>query len=64
MIYSTSFQSLPVAIKQAVYRRLHEILTDPGPSEDFPHLTAPDKKAIHEILGATLPDYAEAWKVK
>lgn len=40
----------------------YEILTAPEPNEDYPHLTADDKKAVYEILKSTVPDLSNLWK--
>ncbi len=63
LIYSASFDGLPAAAKEYVYRRLWEVLSGKDTSEAFRHLTAADRRAVLEILLATkenLPDY---WKV-
>jgi hypothetical protein len=62
LIYSESFQTLPTVFKQAVYQRLHTVLTTNELDEDFPHLSAEDKKAIYEILKDTLPNLPDCWK--
>jgi hypothetical protein len=61
MIYSDSFEMLPVAYKQEVFRMLHEILTSPEPGEDFAHLSDADKTAVIEILKATVPELSKDW---
>jgi hypothetical protein len=62
LIYSDSFQTLPAVFKQTVYQRLHTVLTTDELDEDFPHLSAGDKKAVYEILKATLSNLPEIWK--
>jgi len=57
MIYSPAFEGLPATIRQAVYRRLHAILRDPGPDPRYGHLTAPTRAAILAILRETVPDF-------
>ncbi|MGY8690416.1 MAG: hypothetical protein ACKVHP_22105, partial [Verrucomicrobiales bacterium] len=59
MIYSKAFAALPVPLKEEVYHRLHAILT--GDVEGFGYLPAGEKKAIYEILTATLPEAAAYW---
>jgi hypothetical protein len=61
MIYSDSFKTLPVAYRQEVFRMLHKILTSPEPDEDFSHLSDADKKAVVEILKATVPELSKDW---
>jgi hypothetical protein len=62
MIYSDSFTMLPAAYKKEVFRMLYEILTSPEPDEDFSHLSDADKKAVVEILKATVPGLSKDWK--
>ncbi|HEX3748110.1 MAG TPA: hypothetical protein VHW09_29475 [Bryobacteraceae bacterium] len=57
MIYSDLFDALPDIAKQAVYRRLHDMLT--GNAE--PHLSAEDRRAILEIVRDTKPGLPGYW---
>ena len=59
LIYSESFQQMPTSAKEAVYRRLREVLSGRDQSENFQHLTGIDRTAILEILTATLPDFSK-----
>lgn len=61
LIYSASFDALPPAVKDYVYRRLWEVLTGEDPSEVFAHLSQDDRTAIRDILVETKPDFA-AWR--
>jgi hypothetical protein len=55
MIYSPSFDSLPVSVKTYVTDRLWDILHgDDDPL--YAHLSASDRTAILEILNETKPD--------
>ncbi|MGE0043840.1 MAG: hypothetical protein AB7H88_21510 [Vicinamibacterales bacterium] len=56
MIYSTGFDGLPSAVKDAVYERLWTVLSGQDASERYAHLTRPTRQAIVEILRATKPD--------
>ncbi len=58
LIYSRAFRELPAEVKGYVLRRLHEVLSGADTSARFAHLTAAERRAIHEILQDTLPDYA------
>ena len=58
LIYSESFDALPVAVTDYVYGRLQEILDADDPGPDFAHLSAADRKAILEILQDTKPAFA------
>ena len=62
LIYSETFDQLPDAAKDYIYRRLWDVLSGKDASAAFAHLTATNRQAIREILLATkknLPDY---WK--
>jgi hypothetical protein len=59
LIYSDSFRELPKSAKEYVFRRLREVLNGKDQSEAFRHLSAGDRKAIGEILVATLPEYGK-----
>ena len=57
-IYSRGFDGLPPAVRQALYRRLWEVLTasPAGGDKRYAHLTAADRRACLEILRATKTD--------
>jgi hypothetical protein len=56
LIYSKSFDEMPPAAKQYVYRRLREVLGGEDNRPEFAHLSEADRKAIAEILQDTKPD--------
>jgi hypothetical protein len=64
LIYSDAFDHLPDPVRNYVYRRVLEVLTGQDNGDDWKHLSATDRRAILEILGATkkgLPaSYAKA----
>jgi hypothetical protein len=57
LIYSESFDALPAAVQDYVYRRLREILNGEDRSPDFAHLSAADRQAILGILEDTKPAF-------
>jgi hypothetical protein len=62
LIYSRAFDALPRPVKEHVYRRLWEVLTEKDQSPAFARRTSAERKAILQILRETkqgLPDY---WK--
>ncbi|MEX2356798.1 MAG: hypothetical protein WEE51_00630, partial [Pirellulaceae bacterium] len=67
LIYSEAFQALPSAVKSRVYARLGEILMNEEPrnsdseEDKFAHLSPVDRRAIREILRATLDDLPPDW---
>jgi len=56
MIYSAAFQALPQPTREAIYRRLSDILSGRNRSAAYRHLSAVDRQALREILRDTLPD--------
>ena len=56
MIYTEAFDALPAAAKDAVYRRMWEVLSGAEKHARYAHLTAPDRQAIIEILRDTKKD--------
>lgn len=58
LVYSDGFASLPDDLRQSVLRRLQHILTATEPPRGFEYLPAEERTAIHDILTATLPEYA------
>jgi hypothetical protein len=62
LIYSESFDSLPAAMKDRVYRRLWEVLSGADASPAFARLSSADRGAVLEILRATKPDLPDYWR--
>ena len=63
MIYSPAFDALPPSLKEAVYRRLWDILSGEERSSKYGGLSAVDRQAVLEILRETkkaLPEYFRA----
>jgi hypothetical protein len=60
MIYSDLFDGLPARTRNAVYRRLYDVLTGRDADEKYVSITADDRLAILNIVRGTksnLPDY-------
>ena len=60
MIYTAAFDALPADAKDAVYRRLWQVLSGADRDSRYEHLARGDRQAIVEILRDTkpeLPDY-------
>jgi hypothetical protein len=55
LIYSESFDALPAAAKDLLYRRLFDVLSGKDTTAPFASLTAADRRAVLEILVATKP---------
>ena len=62
LIHSEAFAALPAAMKEYVYARLHDVLTDRDYVIGASHLSAEDKQAILEILRATKDDVPDYWR--
>jgi hypothetical protein len=62
LVYSNSFACLPSEAKEYILRRMSEILHGQDDGPNFAHLSAPDRQAILEILGETLPDAPADWR--
>ncbi len=56
LIYSDAFAQLPKEVHDYVWQRLSEILTADTPSPKFRHISDDDRRAIVEILAATMDD--------
>jgi hypothetical protein len=61
MIYSPVFEGLPGVMKTRIYSRLRDALKDRNSDTEFAFLPSAEKKAIHGILRATLPDLPPSW---
>jgi len=60
LIYSKTFDRLPLNMQAAIAKRLREVLSGEETSEDFDHLSRADRQAISEILQETKPEF---WKL-
>ena len=56
MIYTAAFDALPPAARDAVYRRLWQVLSGADRDSRYEYLTRVDRQAIVEILRDTKPD--------
>jgi hypothetical protein len=64
LIYSESFKGFPPELRTLVLTRLAAILRAEEPPADYAYLPAAERKAIDEILTATLPDLPASWRRK
>jgi hypothetical protein len=62
LIYSEAFDALPGPMKDYVFRRLWEVLSETDTSENFRHLAAADRRAILEILRETKANLPSFWR--
>jgi len=57
MIYSPAFDGLPAAVKQAIYTRMIDVLSQPDDRLSTARVAAADRRAVLEILRDTKPDF-------
>jgi hypothetical protein len=57
MVYAEAFDGLRPAAKQAVYRRMIQILSGSDSHAESARLSADDRRAVLEILRETKPDF-------
>jgi hypothetical protein len=62
LIYSRAFDALPGPVKDHIYRRLFDILTEKDQSPAFARRTPAERTAILEILRETKPGLPDYWK--
>lgn len=62
MIYSDAFDALPATAKQAVYRRLWEVLSGHDTDKRYARLTKADRDAIVQILRETKKDLPDSFR--
>ncbi len=56
LIYTDAFDALPDRAKDAVYRRMWEVLSGQATTDQYTRLTLDDRRAVVEILRDTKPD--------
>ena len=56
LIYTDAFDALPERAKDAVYRRMWEVLSGQATANRYSRLTLDDRRAVVEILRDTKPD--------
>ena len=62
MIYSRAFDALPDIIRERIYQRLYDVLTENDQSPRFANLSKDDRIAILEILQETKPNLPSYWR--
>ena len=61
MIYSPVFEGLPSTMRQRIYQRLREALSEQKPSEEYAYLPSSEKRTIRTILKETVADLPSGW---
>jgi hypothetical protein len=62
LIYTEAFNALPQQVKDHVWRRIWEVVSEQDKSEAFAHLSSDDRRAIREIVQATVKDLPSEWR--
>jgi hypothetical protein len=62
MIYSEAFDNMPEWVRERVYRKLYDVLTNKDTSERYQKISAADRQAVLEILRETKPNLPDYWK--
>jgi len=62
MIYSETFDAMPDVVRERVYRRLYDVLTNKDQSKTVARLSEADRRAILEIVLETKPGLPAYWK--
>ena len=62
LVYSKAFDAMPQVVKDRLYKRMWEVLTERDKSPQFAQLSAADRKAILEILLDTKNDLPAYWR--
>jgi hypothetical protein len=57
LIYSQSFDGLPLFAQEYVYRRISDVLDGRDQSAGYAHISADERRTLREILVATKPAY-------
>jgi len=61
MIYSDAFDGMPKAIRERVYRRLHDVLSGRDVSRKYAVFSQIERQAVLEILADTKTNLPEYW---
>ena len=56
LIYSSAFAALDAGLQEQIFRQLRIVLETNHGTDDYEHLSDPDRTAIREILAATKPE--------
>ncbi len=62
MIYSPAFDNIPDIARNAIYRKLYDVVTSNDASESFHAISAGDRRAVLEILRDTKLNLPKYWK--
>jgi hypothetical protein len=62
LVYTEAFDGMPQVVKDRLYKRMWQVLTEQEKGAQFAHLSASDRKAILEILLDTKKELPAYWR--
>jgi len=62
LIYSRAFSDLPPVVKEHIWKRLDEVLSGRDQGDAYKHLEPEERRAIREILKATVTNLPASWE--
>jgi hypothetical protein len=62
LVYSEAFDALPQEMRDYIWQRLWNVLSEGQDPERFAHLSSQDRQAIVEVLRETKTGLPEYWK--
>ncbi len=62
LVYSEAFEGLPQGVRDHVWQRIWEVVSEQDQSKTFAHLSANDRRELKEILLETVKSLPAYWK--
>jgi hypothetical protein len=62
MMYSEAFDNMPAWVRERVYKKLYDVLTNQDTSDRYKKLSASDREAVLQIVRDTKPGLPDYWK--
>jgi len=62
MIYSEAFDGMPAWVRDRVYRKLYDVLTNKDTDGRYQNISVADREAVLEIVRETKPNLPDYWK--
>jgi hypothetical protein len=62
MIYSEAFDNMPAWVRDRVYQKLYDVLTNKDTDERYNRISPADRQAVFEIVRETKPNLPDYWK--
>ena len=62
MIYSEAFDNMPAWVRDRVYQKLYDVLTNKDTDERYKKISPADREAVLQIVRDTKPNLPDYWK--